>query len=189
MPVDAFILFVPASTSMMKVKGESQDAFFGEKPVEGNYWFEIKDFSFGIENKATIGSATAGAGGGKVQFNEFTIKKVVDTCSAAFFKNCCAGAHYKQVHIACRKAGTDGGSSGGPYLVFSFGTVFATKVDWSGPGDEGTEESITFAYGQMKISYKHQAADGAVSTSPAQVVEWDQVLNKGAFTTSLPFTF
>ena len=42
----------------------------GEKPA-----FEIKDFSFGVENPTTIGSATGGAGAGKIKFNEFEIKK------------------------------------------------------------------------------------------------------------------
>jgi Ca2+-binding RTX toxin-like protein len=28
-------------------------------------------------------------------------------------------------------------------------TVFATKIDWSGPGDEGPEESVTFLFGQL----------------------------------------
>jgi len=36
---------------------------------------EISDFSFGVENPTTIGSATGGAGAGKIKFNEFTIKK------------------------------------------------------------------------------------------------------------------
>ena len=40
--------------------------------------FEIKDFSFGVENPTTIGSATGGAGAGKIKFNEFTIKKTTD---------------------------------------------------------------------------------------------------------------
>lgn len=34
--------------------------------------FEIVDYSFGVENPTTIGSATGGAGAGKVKFNEFT---------------------------------------------------------------------------------------------------------------------
>lgn len=29
--------------------------------------FEIKDFSFGVENPTTIGSATGGAGAGKIK--------------------------------------------------------------------------------------------------------------------------
>ncbi len=34
--------------------------------------FEINDFSFGVENPTTIGSAAGGAGAGKVKFSEFT---------------------------------------------------------------------------------------------------------------------
>jgi type VI secretion system secreted protein Hcp len=47
--------------------------------------FEIKDFSFGIENPTTIGSATGGAGAGKIKFNEFSITKTTDTASPNFF--------------------------------------------------------------------------------------------------------
>jgi type VI secretion system secreted protein Hcp len=181
MAVDAFVLFVPAEgASMMPIPGETQDAYFDKKPVGANAWFEIKDFSFGIENKATVGSATGGAGGGKVQFNEFSIKKTVDQCSAAFFKNCCAGAHYQVVRLACRKAGSGGSSSTGkPYLCFNFGLVFATKVEWSGPGDEGPEESITFAYGSLQVQYAKQAPNGTLEAF--KVVDWDQVKNLGKF--------
>lgn len=31
-----------------------------------------------------------------------------------------------------------------------------TKIDWSGPGDEGPEESITFVYGALKTKYELQ---------------------------------
>src|SRR5262245_54118469 len=50
---------------------------------------EIKDFSFSIENP-TIGSATGGAGAGKIKFNEFTIKKTTDSASPAFFETATA---------------------------------------------------------------------------------------------------
>jgi len=36
-----------------------------------------------------------------------------------------------------------------PFLRFKFDTVFTTKIDWSGPGDEGPEESISFVYGKI----------------------------------------
>src|ERR1700740_1535883 len=55
-------------------------------PKTGGH-FEIKDFSFGVENPTTIGSATGGAGAGKVKFHEFVIKKVTDSASPVFFKN------------------------------------------------------------------------------------------------------
>src|SRR5438132_14152659 len=90
--------------------------------------FEIKDFSFGVENPTTIGSATGGAGAGKIKFNEFTIKKTTDRASSDFFKNCCAGAHYKTVIIEMRKAGGDPQFAGKAFLRFKFDTVFTTKI-------------------------------------------------------------
>ncbi len=157
MAVDAFIQFKGASV------GSDPDVF------------EIKDFSFGIVNPTTIGSATGGAGAGKIKFNEFTIKKTTDQASALFFKNCCAGAHYKTVTIDMRKAGGDPATSGKEFLRFRFETVFTTKIDWSGPGDEGPEESITFVYGKLGVKL--------ISEEPGSqpvLFGWDQVLNQAA---------
>jgi type VI protein secretion system component Hcp len=67
------------------------------------------------------------AGAGKVTVDPFVIKKTTDKASPLFFKNCCAGTHYKTVNIEMRKAGVDPGTSGKPFLVYKFGTVFTTK--------------------------------------------------------------
>jgi type VI secretion system secreted protein Hcp len=130
-------------------------------PNESPCVFEIKDFSFGVENPTTIGSAAGGGGAGKVKFNEFTIKKTTDSASPAFFKNTVTGAHYKTVKLEMRKAGGDSQSSGQVFLKYTFGTVFTTKIDWSGPGDEGPEESITFVYGKLSVEYTPQNPDGS----------------------------
>lgn len=142
--VDAFIWF--ESPGVMQVQGETRDDVYtktGDGPA-----FEIKDFSFGVENPTTIGSATGGAGAGKIKFNEFTIKKTTDSASPAFFQDSLTGNDGQPV-IEMRKAGGDPQSAGKPFLNFKFDTVFTTKVDWSGPGDEGPEESITFVYGKL----------------------------------------
>src|SRR5262245_45406346 len=136
---------------------------------------EIKHFSFGVENATTIGSATGGAGAGKIKFNEFTIKRTTDKASALFFKNCCMGAHYKTVIIAMRKAGGDAATSSKEFLRFKFEAVFTTKIDWSGPSDEGPQESITFVYGKLGIMF----TPPTVGLKPV-LAGWDQVLNKDA---------
>ena len=119
--------------------------------------FAIKDFSFGVENPSTIGSATGGAGAGKIKFNEFSIKKTTDRASPAFFKNWGAGAPYDEVFIEMRKAVGDPASSGKSFLKFKFDTVFTTKLDWTGRGNDGPEESITFVYGKLGVKYSAQA--------------------------------
>jgi type VI secretion system secreted protein Hcp len=174
MAVDAFIWFKESDTGMLPVKGETKDDVYSKKD---NPSFEIKDFSFGAENPTTIGSATGGAGAGKVKFNEFTIKKTTDSASPAFFRNCAAGAHYKKVVLEMRKSGGDPQSAGKPFLTFYFETVFTTKIDWSGPGDEGPEESITFVYGKLVVEYWPQKATGAQDN--AKVTKgWNQITNK-----------
>jgi type VI secretion system secreted protein Hcp len=179
MAVDAFIWF-ESQSGMMDVEGETLDDFYkkGGQGGAAKGAFEIKDFSFGVENPTTIGSATGGAGAGKIKFNEFTIKKTTDKSSPAFFKNCCAGAHYKTVIIAMRKSGGDPNSSGKEFLRFKFDTVFTTKIDWSGPGDEGPEESITFVYGKLGVKYIVQS--GAGTQSEQKTAGWDQMRNRSA---------
>ena len=95
MAVDAFIWFKNASGGGLTPEGETTDAFFSKEKA-----FGINDFTFGVENATTIGSATGGAGAGKVKFNEFTIRRTTDQSSPVLFKNCCVGAHYESVIIA-----------------------------------------------------------------------------------------
>jgi type VI protein secretion system component Hcp len=145
--VDTFIWFEPPPAT--QVQGETKDAFYGKKNA-----FEIKDFSFGVENPSTIGSATGGAGAGKIKFNEFTIKETTDNASPAFFRNVVEGAQYKSVTIEMRKAGGDPTSAGESFLRYRFQTVFTTKIDWSGPGDDVPTETITFVFDNGKVTYQ-----------------------------------
>ena len=91
MAIDTFIWFVQQS-GMQAPVGETQDAAFkaGGAGLDGdpNPAFELKDWSFKVSNKSTIGSATGGAGGGKAEFGEFTVSKLVDSASTDFFRNC-----------------------------------------------------------------------------------------------------
>jgi type VI protein secretion system component Hcp len=158
--VDTFIYFKPSPTDLAQFEGESP----------GKPGFEIKDFSFGIENPTTIGSATGGAGAGKIKFGEFVIKHTPDSTSPVLFQNLVAGAHYNKVTIEVRKAGGDPNGAGKPFLQFKFNTVFTTKINWSGPGDEGPEETITFVYGKLRTKYeKRETLPPVVQTLPPGV--------------------
>jgi type VI secretion system secreted protein Hcp len=129
---------------------------------------EVESFSWGSENPTTIGSATGGAGAGKIKFNELTIVKKVDKASPALFKNEATGSHYPVAVLSLRKAGAKE-----PYLNFTMKTVFTTKIAYSGDSPEVVTEEITFVFGSVAIEV---IEGGGV---PVQA-GWDQVLNKAA---------
>jgi type VI secretion system secreted protein Hcp len=172
MAVDAFLQFPKASTvGNIQPVGESTDKALLNA-------IELKAFTLGVENKTTIGSATAGGGSGKAQFAEFTITKRVDKASPSLLQACCLGVHFPEAVLSLRKAGA---SPTGPavYLTYRFSLVYCTKVDTAGPGDEGPQEVVTFAYGAMQVSYQQQDATGKLA--PAVTAQWDQTSNTAKY--------
>lgn len=169
MAFDAFLIFETPGDGAPPLEGETMDKGFSTKKA-----MEISEFSFGIENTLSIGSATGGAGAGKATFKEFTTKKVTDTASPSLFKTCTTGGHYGKVSLYIRKAG--GGTTGKPYLMFVFGTVAVKSIEWSGSsGDDVPTENVVFEYGQIAIFYSKQSPSGALEARAPQA--WDRVLN------------
>jgi type VI secretion system secreted protein Hcp len=182
MAVDAFIWFNDPGVGKAP-EGETTDSVYRkdtgtDATAKTNGAFEIKDFSFSIENPTTIGSGTMGAGAGKAKFNEFEITRTTDKSSPIFFKNCVSGVHYKTVTLAMRKAGAEAGKSGAEFLRYVFGVVFTTGIDWSGPGDEGPEEKIKFVFGALQVKYIIQKATGEQDlAAPPNIATWSQMNN------------
>jgi type VI secretion system secreted protein Hcp len=141
--VDAFIYFEGVN-GPVTVQGETKDnAYAGKKA------FEIKDFSFGVENPTTIGSATQGAGAGKIKFNEFTITKHADASSPVLHGICTAGRHIPQAEIIVRKAG-GGDRKDVTVTIYRMTDVACVRFD------EGPTEKLTFTYGKLTVEYHKQ---------------------------------
>jgi type VI secretion system secreted protein Hcp len=170
MAVDAYIYFEKPGAGGVQPEGETTDKYFKEKKA-----FEIKEFSFDIENATTIGSASGGAAAGRTKFNVFNIKKATDQASPLFFQNCVAGIHYGEVTLAIRKSGASPTTAGEPFLKYIFGTVFTTKISWTGPGDEAPEETIDFVYGTLQIKYTPQTPTGVMGVE--KPAGWSQIAN------------
>lgn len=173
MAFDAFLNFVPAGAADA-ITGESTDTQF-------KGWFEIKEFSFGIENTVNITSASTGAGAGKAEFKEFTIKKQTDKASPSLAITCGQGGHYELVQLRLRKSGVkSSGGAGDVYLAYDFKLVAVKSVEWSGSsGDDVPEETVIFEYGALKIGYKPQDKTGKLGN----VIErsWCKVTNNQDF--------
>ena len=141
--VAAVLMAVPATTLA------AVDSFIWFDGVQGTSReashqgaFEIQDFSFGVENPTTIGSATSGAGAGKVKFKAFTIRRVVDSASPLFQRAATNGQRFRQVRLEMRKSGGDPKE----FLVYTFTNVMVTRVQMSGSGGDRPVESITCIY-------------------------------------------
>src|SRR5580658_9013453 len=122
MPSDNFMWFPEAAKGgLMKAntatqpKGETSDKWFKKYNA-----FELKEFGFGVKQSETTGSGSTGAGAGKVEFEEFNVKKSVDLGTVPLYSACAAGAHFPTVMIAIRKAG----GAGLIYVQFMFRQVF-----------------------------------------------------------------
>ena len=151
----------------------------GTVPNAGPAIFEVSDFNFDIEQTLNIGSATSGAGAGKVTFNPFSITRKIDKASPKFFEMACSGTAFQLVTLMFRKssgagAAAAGNTSGQVYLRFDFKLVAVKTISWS-HNDEGPEETITFEYGGLQTRYAQQEASGKLKTPVAG--GWNRVAN------------
>lgn len=177
MAIDAFLQFTECGVAAASLDGETQDQYF-KKPKEGGPpCFELKNWSFGATNTASIGSATMGAGAGKATFAPFNVTKTVDIASTNLYRTLCVGGHYPKVKLWVRKAGGDKNQAGAWYLQWEFMSVFVQDVSWA-HNDEGPEETVNFVYGAMKFTYKGQnTKTGAVGEGGDKIGSWNQILN------------
>ncbi len=146
------------------VAGESQDAKYKGA-------IDILTFSYEIDQTINIGSATSGAGAGKVSFHPFVVTKYFDKSSPVLFACCCSGTPFKQASMIIRKAGKEQQ----PYLKFEFKLVAISSIKYIESANSLPIEQINFEFGGMQVSYCEQKADGTLAA--ATVKGWDRVKN------------
>jgi len=165
MAFDTFMFFTGGTP---EIKGETTDSAYSSKNA-----FELYSFSWGASNPVTIGSATAGMGGGKVSISSFNIMKKTDNASPQLFQACAAGTHYPQATVIMRKAG----GKQLTFIEYDFKEVMIESIQWSGSsgGDDTPSESVSIAFGHVDIKYTPQKADGTQGT--ANPASWDLTKN------------
>jgi type VI secretion system secreted protein Hcp len=179
MPVDVYLLLPAAAPNMppnlppLVSDAPKDDPLNRQFP--SSLVVPVRDFSFGAQNPTTIGSVAGGAGAGKVRFDELVVKKSVDQLSASLFVIAASGGHFPSAQLVVRKAGGTR-EAARPYLAYEFQMVFVTAVEWSGDGDEGPVEQVTFAYGGLAVGYYSQKPDGSLGKPTKQ--GWSEMLNK-----------
>jgi type VI secretion system secreted protein Hcp len=134
MAIDIFLV-IPENPDNPPVEGtaaadQSVAATFPNATV-----ISVSSFELGMENSVSLGSATGGAGAGKVQFDPLIIQKAVDHASPSLFSAASSGRNFQAVQLYLRSSGP----AAQPFLAYEFRTVFITKIDWS--GNSGSQEA------------------------------------------------
>jgi type VI secretion system secreted protein Hcp len=146
--VDAFIWFEG-------IAGESRDA-------QHMGWTEVSSFQLQqIRSSAGVGSATGGAGGGKVSFHDISITKHTDKSSPTLMKFCANGKHIPNATISMRKAG----GTQQEYLVIKLQDVLVSSYRTSGAG-AGMTETFTMNAANATIQYPPTPRPNPAAVAP-----------------------
>jgi type VI secretion system secreted protein Hcp len=128
------------------IKGEAADSKHkGE--------IDVLAWSWGMSNHGTTHTG-GGGGAGKVNVQDLSFTKYIDSSSNALLQACCIGKHYPDAYLTVRKAG------GTPveYVVIKFEEVLVTSVTTGGSGGEDRlTENVTLNF--AKFMYKFQPQD------------------------------
>lgn len=145
----------------IKVKGETSDSYFSKLGA-----FELNSFKFLMDNKEAVDSPSkTSSAAGKAKFQDFTVRKRMDTASVPLYKLCSQGTMIPTVMLASRKAA---GGHGLLYMQYIFRYCFVTGITWEGgKGEDAAGEDLVFSFKAMGFQYISQKADGSPGTRQA----------------------
>jgi type VI secretion system secreted protein Hcp len=146
------------------VDGESKDSKH-KKDIDVLAW------SWGMSNS---GSAHVGGGGGagKVNVQDLSFTKWVDSSSPKLMLSCCNGKHYDEAMLVVRKAG----EKPVEYIKVKMTGVMVTAVSTGGSGGEDRlTENVTLNFAKVHVDYVPQDDKGAPGT--AIPMSWDIAAN------------
>ena len=155
-----------AFLNIPSIPGESTD------PNHSNQ-IDVRSWSLGAvgPNVAQGCDASGTSSSPNASAQQLTVVMPVDKASPLLAQAAEQGTDVGPITLSVTKS-LPGGTSG-DYLVYTFEHVFTTKIDWSGPGDEGPEESITFVYGQLGVKYYPQNPDGTLGAAVSECYNFD----------------
>jgi type VI secretion system secreted protein Hcp len=148
MPVDMFL-------KIDGVQGESRDKAHCKE-------IDVLAWSWGVSNSGSAHQG-GGAGAGKVNVQDVSLTKYVDSSSPKLLLNCCEGTHYDTALLTIRKAG---GTSPVEYVKLKMEEVMITSVSTGGTGPQDRlTETVSLNFATIGLDYTPQDAKGAPGTA------------------------
>jgi type VI secretion system secreted protein Hcp len=157
MAVDMFI-------KINGVDGEAKDAKH-KKEIDVLAW------SWGMSNSGSA-HVGGGAGAGKVNVQDLSFTKWVDSASPKLLLSCCNGKHHPEATLTVRKAGEHPVE----YIKIKLTDFIITSVSTGGSGGEDRlTENVTLNFAKVHFDYIPQDDKGAAGT--AIPMSWDIAAN------------
>ena len=111
-----------------------------------------------------------GGGSGKVNVQDLSFTKYVDSSSHLLLLNCCNGAHIPKATLRIRKAG---GTAPLDYQVLTLTDIIVSSISTGGSGGEDRlTENVSLNFAKFKFEYTKQKADGTADGGPLPA-GWD----------------
>jgi type VI secretion system secreted protein Hcp len=133
-----------------KVNGESADSKFKGA-------IEVLSWSWGLTQSGTTHTGS-GSGAGKVNVQDLSFTKFVDTASPVLLQKCCDGTPFTKATLTLRKAG----ATPLVYMVITLQNVLISSVSLAtAASDDRQTEVVTLNFGQFSYAYTPQKADGS----------------------------
>jgi type VI secretion system secreted protein Hcp len=145
-----------------KIKGETQDAAQSKTND-----MDVLAWSWGLSQSGTTHMGSGG-GGGKVNVQDLSFTKYVDSASPAIAQACCLGTHIPKCVLLCRKAG----GKQQKYLEITMEEVLVASVSNGGSGGQDRlTENVSLNFGKVSYEYFKQDKDG--NTKSAGALKYD----------------
>jgi type VI secretion system secreted protein Hcp len=131
------------------IKGEAQDKDHAET-------IDVLAWSWGMSQSGTTHMGSGG-GAGKVNVQDLSITKYIDSSSAALLKHCAQGIHIPEAVLIIRKAG----EKPLEYIKIKMTDVLVSNISTGGSGGEDRlTENVTLNFSKYKYLYTPQKQDG-----------------------------
>jgi len=136
------------------LEGESKDKTHAKK-------IDVLAWSWGMSQSGTTHGG-GGGGAGKVNVQDISFTKYVDSSSNALIKSVCDGTHHADATLIVRKAGT----TPVEYIIIKMTEVMITSVSLGGSGGEDRlTENVTLNFAAFEYAYKPQKTDGTAEAA------------------------
>jgi len=141
------------------IKGEATDK--GHKDE-----IDVLSWSWGMSQSS---SGTGGGGSGRVNVQDMSVTKYVDSSSTEIYRTLVTGQHLGDVTIAVSSKKYSGSE---PYLIYKLKDVIITSVSTGGSGGEDRlTENVTLNFEEVQVTY--QAFDDKKKSGDPHVFQFN----------------